>query len=397
MERRGGAPRGMDQQVEGQRVSTSPRVWLIIGEKRGDNAQVMNLAAAVGWDFEVKHLFVKPQWVTGKPRVRPSLDHIDVARSDALEAPWPDLVITAGRRLCSVGLWIKQASGGKTRLVMVGRPRRRLDAVDLIVVATHYVLPPGPTVASHDLPLMHVDADLLESAVAVWRPRLADMPRPLTALMVGGPTGGLRFDLEVARDLFQKTLESVEESKGSLYITTSRRTPPEVVEMLRSECPNSARLYVFDSDSPASENPYHGLLGLADHFVVTTDSASMMVEVARLGRSLSIYPLESALGPIERWLTAVGVLRPFSPRVDPIPAGGLRARTLYRLGWPRHSRDLSAIPRMLVEKGLASWLGEDRIQPAPYIDDELERIGQRIRSLLERRPTQSDAPTLRGL
>ncbi len=368
----------VDQEKSSERP---PRVWLVVGEKPGDNAQIMNLAAATGWDCEAKKIFVKPQWVDGKPKVRPTLEHIDLARSDSLEAPWPDLVITAGRRLSSVGLWIKEASAGRTRLVMIGKPRRMLDSVDLIVVATHYVIRPGPNVAYHDLPLMQVDPDVLEVAASLWRSRLDELPKPLTALMVGGPTGGLRFDLETARDLFEKTIESVEESGGSLYITTSRRTPSNVVEMLRRDCPGSARLYEFDAAASPSENPYHALLGLADRFIVTTDSASMMVEIARLGRSLSIYPLKSETGLLERGLTALGLVRPLSPRSDPIPAGGLRARTMYRLGRPNHSRDLSAIPRFLVEKGLASWLGDEWVHPQPFVDDELERVADRIREL----------------
>ena len=363
--------------------SGGPRIWLILGEKPGDNAQVLNLAEATGWEFVVKKIYVKPKWVTGKPRVRPTLDPIDLDRSDSLEAPWPDLVMTAGRRLSCVGFWIKKTSAGKTRLVMVGRPRRLSDEVDLIVAATHYVVPPGPNVVHHELPLMQVEPSLLENATRLWRSRLAEMPRPLTALMVGGPTGGLRFDLETARDLFRKTLESVEESGGSLYITTSRRTPPDVVEMLKRECPGSAALFEFEPTASPAENPYHALLGLADRFVVTTDSASMMVEVARLGRSLAIYPLEAETNFLEAGLTAAGILSPLSPRTDPNPAGGLRARTMYRLGWPVHSRDLSAIPRSLVEKGLASWLGDPWVHPSPFVDHELEDVAKRIRALIE--------------
>ena len=347
----------------------------------------MNLARAVGWDFEAKRIVVHPQWREGKPRVRPSLEHVDLEHSDPLEAPWPDLVITAGRRLCSVGLWIKQASAGRTRLVLVGKPRRLLAEIDLAVVAAHYVLPEGPNVARHDLPLMHVDPESLEAATAAWRPRLADLPRPLTALMVGGPTGGLRFDLETARTLFEQTLEGVEAAGGSLYVTTSRRTPPEVLQMLERECAALAaqgriRLFAFDPDADAGENPYHGLLGLADHFVVTTDSISMMVEVARLGRSLSLFPLDAEIGAVEHALERLHLLRRLSPRTDPQPAGGAWARTMYRLGRPRHSRDLSAIPRLLVEKGMARWLGEQPMEPAgPPADDALERAAARIRGL----------------
>jgi mitochondrial fission protein ELM1 len=372
----------MTQQVDQHETSGRPRVWLVMGEKRGDNAQIMNLAEGVGWDYEVKNIFVKPQWVTGKPKVRPTLDHVDLDRSDSLEAPWPDLVMTAGRRLSCVGFWIKRASAGKTRLVMIGKPRRLLDSVDLIVVANHYVLKPGPNVIQHDLPLMHVDPKTLENAISLWGSRLADVPRPLTALMVGGPTGGLRFDLSMARDLFDKTIESVKSSGGSLYMTTSRRTPPEVAEMLRRECPESARLFEFDADAPPSENPYHALLAMADRFIVTTDSASMMVEVAQLGRSLSIHPLESQTGVFERGLTALGLVRPLCPRRDPIPAGGLWARTLYRLGQTGYNRDLSAISRLLVEKGRACWLGDDWVDPLPFVDDELDEVAERIRALV---------------
>lgn len=336
----------------------------------------------MGWPFEEKKIFVKPEWREGKPSVRPSLDHVDLTRSDSLSAPWPDLVITAGRRLSAVGLFVKQASQGRTRLVLIGKPRRAFEQFDLAVVAEHYTLPEGPTVARHALPLTHPDPAALERAAALWRERLAAYRKPLTALMVGGRTGGLKFDREIARTLVEETRAHVERTGGSLFATTSRRTPPEVVKLIEEALPSSAGLYVFDPDSGPETNPYHGLLALADDFVVTTDSISMMVEVVRLGRSLSLFPLSSELTAVERWAEKVGLLRPLSPREDPLPAGGVWARALYRLGRPRHSRDLSAIPRLLVRQGLATWLGEPRhIPEANYVDDALERAAERIRAL----------------
>ncbi len=375
----------MSQQVDQQENSERPRVWLLLGEKRGDNAQIVNLAEAVGWGHEVKRIVVKAKWILGKPWVRPTLHHLDLEESDRFEAPWPDLVITAGRRLSCAALWIKRASAGKTRLVMIGTPRRLLDSIDLIVVARHYELEPRHNVARHDLPFMHADPRALEDAKTLWKSRLAESPRPLTALMVGGPTGGLRFDLEAARDLFGKTLESVKASGGSLYITTSRRTPAVIVEMIRRACPESARLFEFDSEATPSQNPYHALLGEADRFIVTADSVSMMVEVARLARSLAIYPFECETGLFERGLEAAGIVRPLDPRRDPIPAGGLWARTMYRLGRPVHKRDLSAIPRLLVDKGRASWLGEEWVAASSFVDDELEAVADRIRMLVVER------------
>ena len=32
-----------------------PKVWLMMGHKAGDNSQVLALAEALGWPFEIKH------------------------------------------------------------------------------------------------------------------------------------------------------------------------------------------------------------------------------------------------------------------------------------------------------------------------------------------------------
>lgn len=371
-----------DQSRERERAGEAvPRVWVLLGQKPGDNAQVTNLVRAVGWPVLEKRIVVQPRWEKGKPRIRPSLDHVDLARSDVLEAPWPDLVFASGRRLACVALWIKRASQGRTRIVMVGMPRHRRGEFDLLVVASHYVTKSAPNVAAHDLPLMHVDRDRIEAAVAAWSSRLAGLARPITVLMIGGPTGGHRFDAAAARDLLTRSKADVERVGGSLYVTTSRRTPADVVAMLEHERSAEVRLHVFDANAPPAENPYLALLGLADHFIVTTDSLSMMVEVVDVGKSLALFPLARDAGVFERGLERLGVVRPLDPRRDPIPAGGFLVRSLHRLGLPIHTRDLSAIPRRLVERGLASWLGEPRVPPKSGAGDELDRIVRRVRSL----------------
>jgi mitochondrial fission protein ELM1 len=281
-----------------------------------------------------------------------------------------------------VALFIKQASGGQTRIVVVGKPRGHAADFDLIVVASHYVLGDAPNVARHALPLNQIDKHALAEVKKAWVGRLLLLPRPLTALLVGGPTGGLRFDVETAKTLLAETRAVVEAQRGSLYVTTSRRTPPAVVEALRAGCTVNDQFYAYDPDTPEIDNPYQGLLSLADDFVVTSDSLSMMVEVAQLERPLRIHPLARERGPVERVLEGLGLLQPIDPRRDPIPAGGVAARTLSRLGWPIHSRDLTAISRRLVEQGSAGWLGEPISPPQPFADNGLDAVAERIRSLV---------------
>jgi hypothetical protein len=96
----------------------APRVWLVQGDKPGDNGQLEvvgeALTARLGWAVEARRVAVRPAWVHGKPRVAASLDHVDRDRSDPLEPPWPDLVVTIGRRPSMVALWVRERAGGRS-------------------------------------------------------------------------------------------------------------------------------------------------------------------------------------------------------------------------------------------------------------------------------------------
>ena len=357
----------------------APRVWLVLGDKPGDNAQVEVVAAALGWPSERKHVQMRARYVQGKPRVRPSLHHIDRARSDPLEPPWPDLVITIGRRPSMVALWIAERSGGRTRLVLVGKPSGMTGRFDLVVASAEAQLPPLPNVLPITLPLMRVDQARIAAAADAWRARLEALPRPLVAFLIGGPTNPFRYDASVVERLLAEAGRLVAEG-GTPYLTTSRRTPATVVAALRAGLPPGAVLFEWAPD--AGDNPYLGLLGLADGFVVTGDSISMMVEIARLGRPLAILDLPTGrLGALDQLRRAL-VRRLFAPGEGP---GGLRRRlatTLHRSGVLSHTRDFRAFHGLLIGRGLAVRAGEPFRPGRSTAPDDLPLVVARIRALL---------------
>ncbi|MCU0895523.1 MAG: mitochondrial fission ELM1 family protein [Rhodospirillales bacterium] len=272
----------------GEQQTGGPSTWLVLGDKLGDNAQAEIIAASLGWPCERRSLRFRPEFVLGKPPFKPSLYHLDLARSDPLEPPWPELILTIGRRPSMAALWVREQSGGRTKVVLIGRPKRNIDDFALIIATPQYRLPARGNVVHLDLPLMRADPERIGKEVEAWRDRLAGLPRPLTAVLVGGPTKPFIFDAAVTRSLIELTLRSTE-GHGTLYATTSRRTPDAVVGALKVHLPASAGLFAWAPE--AGDNPYLALLGFADRFVVTGDSISMMVEVARLGRPLAVFPL----------------------------------------------------------------------------------------------------------
>ncbi len=356
----------------------SRNVWLVIGEKLGDNAQVEIVAESLGWPVERKVMRFLPRYQTGKPPFRASLYHIDRKASDSLQPPWPDLVLTVGRRPSMAAMWVKEQSGGRTKVVIVGRPRRMLRYFDLVLATPQYRLPDRPNVLRLALPLMRVDPAKLESGAAEWRDRLAHLARPVTAVLVGGPTKPFVFDAAVARN-FVADLRRSTAGEGSLFITTSRRTPPAVVEAIAEALPAGSELFRWRPD--ATDNPYHGLLALADRFVVTGDSVSMLVEVARLGKPLAIFPLPVAGGvwpALKKRLADIFQSEPGSGRAGPLSRLG---DLLYDTGLVGYSREFEAVHGRLIDGGFAVMLGQSFRQPDGRAPDDVLEVAHRIREM----------------
>lgn len=340
-------------------------VWLLIGDKSGDNAQIEIIAEALGLPVEVRRVLPRLEFVLGKPRFEASLDHLDPESSDRLEPPWPALILTVGRRAVMAALWVQAQSGGRSKIVLLGRPKRWQERFALIIAPSQYRLPDGPNVQHLELPLMRSNEAAVARAADAWRERFAGLARPVTALLVGGQTKPFRFDADVARELLESARRAA--GDGCLYISTSRRTPPAVVDFLQKNLPRNARLYCWSAAS--ADNPYRALLGLADRFIVTGDSISMMIEVARLGKPLAIYalPYRKSVGPKFK---------------QSLMRSGL-AGILFKSGLMGYSRDLTAVHKQLYDKQLAAPLGEGFSCGGKKPDDELPCVVARIKRLLQ--------------
>ena len=218
----------------------------------------------------------------------------------------------------------------------------------------------------------------------LWQERFAALDRPLIAMLVGGETNPFIMNRQVAEDLVATAHWVVDDLGGTPYVTTSRRTNPEVIEVLREGLPPEAVFYQWSADS--QDNPYRALLGSADGFIVTADSVSMMVEVIYLHKPLAIFPLPGGwLGSIDQkrrslahWL--------FNPR-QTSSRDRLRhriARGVYYLDYFKilcATRDFRAFHRLLVEQGLAVWSGEPFRNPEARLPDDVGAVVKRIEAL----------------
>jgi len=387
------------------RARPLPHVWVLTTELVGDNAQMLAIADAVGWPYEVKHLTFSGLNRFHFRFLGPSLHKVDPETASTLTPPWPDLILATARRCTPVAFWLREQSGGRAKIVFVGQMWADPQRFDLFVTTPQYHQPSGPNVYPLQLPMLFPNPDKVRSAATSWEPHLKHLPRPWIVVFVGGPTGPHVLNPSVARDLMDQSMALVERDGGSLLVSTSRRTPDAVCEILEQSMPKNGLFYRWTSDSRG--NPFHALLGLGDRFVVTGDSMSMLVEAVRQGKPLAIFQL-----PLRRrkWLKRLrNRLRDTLLSPQAIARHQRRARVgigLVNLGLLSYRRDFSMLYQGLIERDLAQpleqWLGPQpagddeasgrsgptRTTAAP---DERSHLRARIRALIEPPPADDTA------
>lgn len=257
--------------------------WITTGEA-GFRTQARGLAETVVPDAVEKVIGLKAPW-SMMPPSRLTLRGLDRSK-DVLGPPWPDLVVSCGRKAGKTALAVKAASGGRTLAVHVQHPLANLHRFDLVIPMRHDGAPEAANVVPIDLALHDVTPALLAQAADSWRGRLADLPRPLTGVLLGGSTQRFPFTEGQGRELAER-LKALR-AEGGLAITPSRRTPDEVKAVLREAFAGDDGVYLWDE---AGDNPYRGILALADRIVATGDSVSMVSEAVATGRPVAVFEI----------------------------------------------------------------------------------------------------------
>lgn len=260
-----------------------PRIWVLLGERRGDNNQLLGLAEALGhpletrtmtygwWWWPMLLLFPKqPFLLTRKAR-------------HSLAPPWPDLVIGIGRRSVAVARWIKEQSGGRTKIVRLGNPRADSRLFDLVITTPQYPVPGAKNVLALPFAISRNSRPPKPTAdEADW---LASLPRPHLLICLGGPTRYWKLDESEVAHAAEAISRKTSQAGGSLIVATSQRTPAGIVNVIERSAP---ACHVVSDDRVR----FPVLLADADEHYVTADSVSMISETLLTSRPVGLIPVE---------------------------------------------------------------------------------------------------------
>lgn len=294
--------------------------WVITDGRTGIENQAKGLAEAVGLATQVKRVHPRKPWSWLPSLIWPPITRrwnplsLMSAPEEGIAPPWPDLLIATGRQSIPYSLIIRRLSEGKTLTVQTQHPRIPSHCFDLVVPPYHDLLA-GPNVEPIIGAPHCVTPEKLSAAAKEFAPFLAHLPRPLVAVLIGGESKAYRFSPERMETLCEDLAALTRIQGAGLAITTSRRTG-EKLEKILAQGLDGLPIFLWDGRGP---NPYLGMLGLADHILVTVDSVNMATEAAATGKPIYTLPLPGGSTKFRRFhrdMEEYGATRPFNGRLD---------------------------------------------------------------------------------
>jgi hypothetical protein len=227
-------------------------------------------------------------------------------------------------------------------------------------------------VLQNSLTLHRVTPERLEAEAEKWRPRLADVPAPYVAVIVGGDSGPYTFGVRAAERLAIEANALADQMGASLLVTTSSRTREHAAGTLSRWLREPKLFYKW---KPGDEdNPYFGFLALADAIIVTADSISMLTEACATRKP--VYMFDIGAGH-----TAMRADSPVKGSDKDFRLSGELYRWMMRIGPQRLSRDICLVHERVVAAGRAVWLGEEFPEGDLSELPDLERAVKRVKGM----------------
>jgi mitochondrial fission protein ELM1 len=266
--------------------------WVVTEGHIGLENQALGVAEALGLAAQTKTVAARQPWRSLPPRLWINRVGFRALTSD-LAPPWPDVVVSCGGQAALAAFLVRRASEGRTFTIHVQRPALPAREFDVLVVPKHDGMT-GPNVIATEGAVHRVTREKLATAAADLAKRYGHLAKPRVAVLIGGSNNRYRLTAERMRTLAGH-LAALAKGGAGLMITPSRRTEPEAARILAEALAGTGAV-IWDGQG---ENPYFGMLGLADAILVTRDSVSMTSEAVFTGKPVHVIDLDGSSRRIE--------------------------------------------------------------------------------------------------
>lgn len=273
-------------------------IWVLLDNRMGSVGQARGIVQELGSDMVeiIEKNLEYSQWA-GLPNFIRGYSLLGVKNKNTLtQGKYPDLVISTSRRTAPVALYLKKKNK-KTILTQLMFPGNYgISKFAKVFLPKHDEGKTNRDNFYFTVGSPHrICEKFLQEHREIWQPKFSHLPKPWTAVIIGGSIKGKPFALENAENMALEIKKLKERIGGSILVTDSRRTgskaEQKIMDILK-DIPSYAFLW-----GSKEVNPLMGYYACADNFVVSGDSVSMCCEACGTGKPVFIFEGKD-------WLTA---------------------------------------------------------------------------------------------
>lgn len=305
----------MSAQPPSADASRPLRIWAVSDGRIGIEAQALGLAEAVARQRPAQITVKRLAWRPGFGRLPfTPFPHLALSADSPIAPPWPDLWIGAGRATLPFARRLRRWSQGRTFVAQTQNPRGRLGDFDLVIPPIHDAVS-GPNVLAIVGAPNRMNAEGFARDLETFGDRIAGLPRPRVAMIVGGRSKTHDLSPGRARQMASEVGEAVRAAGGALLLSFTRRTPDAARAILASSLGDLPG-WIWDGEG---QNPYFAFLAAADAILVTEDSTNLATDAATTGRPIHVLSMDGGGAKFDRFhedLRRRGIARHFTGTFD---------------------------------------------------------------------------------
>ena len=208
-----------------------------------------------------------------------------------LDKTTPKYVITCGKRMAGVSIYLKSKLKNKIKILHIQNPGIAKFCFDLLLIPEHDHVN-GINVIKTKGALTFFKYDTLKNRYDF----LKQDNTKLVLLMVGGENKRYSPHSIDYFNLSMKVIKSLKNFNAKLLVSVSRRTPKKAIRIIDKSFSKYLKSYEI---LPMSENnPYPGILKNIDYAIVTSDSVNMISEISTTPIPLFIHKFPKESGKI---------------------------------------------------------------------------------------------------
>ena len=259
------------------------KALILTDGKAGHENQSKAFARALGCDFDLRPVRFRSRAAKALSYLFDRLGIRTMRLFDGTLAPDGAyrLVIGTGSGTFYAAKTLARRMGVPCGVVLYPRGYR-IGTFDCILAPAFDNPPTAPNVIAIPVNLVAADAAFYAAGVTAFRERHPESGRPAAAVIIGGPNKCATMSPDWTRAQLDAIFarHKSEGRNDEIWVTTSRRTPPAVEEVVRSFPFDYSLIYSQDHF-----NPIPAFVSLAAHLYVTAESTGMLSEACSFGKA----------------------------------------------------------------------------------------------------------------